>query len=429
MPKVVAFVPAKGSSERIPNKNLTVLDGEHLFKRKLRQLLECSQIDEVYLDTDSDEIAALAADLPCKRLQRPASLASNTTDGHELFSWECAQVDGDVYIQALCTSPFVTADTLARAVSTLLDTPTSDSLVAVTHAKQYTWENGEPSYGRARIPNSVELPRTTVEAMSLYITRSSVLHARRRFGVSPIMFPLSPTEAVDVNWPDDLILAETIAAGSRAKQNLLIASLAPYLSSAMLSDITREMGFAFTLPREIRGNTRIFGRAKTMLLDRLQPGEGTRGIYDALGSYRFVRPGDVIVVENRAHDHAYFGNLNAQLAMRAGAVAAIIDGVTRDRSDVEKLGFPVFARGHYCVDIKNEGTVRSMNMPIMIGGVPINQGDFVYADLDGVTIIPSTMWPEVRLRALKGIEKEWRVGMAVALGSDPQEILVQLGEF
>ena len=57
--KIVAFVPAKGSSERLQNKNLAVLDGEYLFKRKLRQLLECSLIDEIYLDTESDEIAAL----------------------------------------------------------------------------------------------------------------------------------------------------------------------------------------------------------------------------------------------------------------------------------------------------------------------------------------------------------------------------------
>src|SRR5690606_38230884 len=119
--KIVAFVPAKGSSQRIKNKNLAVLDGEYLFKHKLRQLLKCPQISEVYLDTDSDEIAALAADLPVKRLQRPADLASNATDGHELFAWECAQVEADVYIQALCTAPFVTEATVQRAIAALLD--------------------------------------------------------------------------------------------------------------------------------------------------------------------------------------------------------------------------------------------------------------------------------------------------------------------
>lgn len=427
--KIVAFVPAKGSSQRIKNKNLAVLDGEYLFKHKLRQLLKCPQISEVYLDTDSDEIAALAADLPVKRLQRPADLASNATDGHELFAWECAQVEADVYIQALCTAPFVTEATVQRAIAALLDSPSHDSLVAVHRTKQYTWDHNEPAYGWGRIPNSVDLPPTTIEAMSLYMTRSSVLETRRRFGSTPLLFELEPAEMVDVNWPEDLRLAETIAAGMRARENLALGALTPYLSSAMISDITRELGHALTLPREIAGSGRFFGRAKTLLLDQTRPGENWQGIYDALDTYQFVRPGDVILVENRVPGRAYFGNLNAQLAMRAGAVGAVIDGVTRDRSDVARLNFPVFARGHYCVDIKFEGTMRAMNMPIDIGGVRIENGDFVFADHDGVTVVPASLWPEVRQHALKAIEKEWRVGMAVALGTEPRHIFDELGEF
>ncbi|MBL8629786.1 MAG: hypothetical protein JNM81_09175, partial [Rhodospirillaceae bacterium] len=59
--RVVAFVPAKGESSRIANKNTAVLDGEYLFKRKLIQLLECPEIDDVYLDTESERIIELAS--------------------------------------------------------------------------------------------------------------------------------------------------------------------------------------------------------------------------------------------------------------------------------------------------------------------------------------------------------------------------------
>ncbi|MGZ8281502.1 MAG: cytidylyltransferase domain-containing protein, partial [Allosphingosinicella sp.] len=139
-PRVVAIVPAKGSSERVPDKNMRVLDGEHLFKRKLRQLLDCPLIDEVVLDTDSDLLAALAADLPVTRLKRPAALACNATDGHELFAWGCSQVaPADLYVQCLCTAPFVAADTVGRAIRAMLDAPAADSLVAVSRAKHYLW--------------------------------------------------------------------------------------------------------------------------------------------------------------------------------------------------------------------------------------------------------------------------------------------------
>ena len=430
MKKIVAFVPAKGSSERIVNKNLSLLDGEHLFKVKLRQLLECHLIDDVFLDTDSDEIAELAKDLPVKQIIRPKELASNATDGHELFAWECAQVEADIYLQVLCTAPFVGVETLERAITALLSSESNDSLVGVTNSKQYLWEGNEPNYGRGRIPNSVDLPLTTIEAMSLYAIRREVVSTGKRFGKNPLLFELSPTEAVDVNWPDDLVLAETIAAGERAQENLRLAALMPYLTSALLSDITREVGISNSaLPREITGHQRFFGRAKTLLLDHCQPGESWQGIYDALDSYQFIRPGDVIMVENRVKGRAYFGNLNAQLAMRAGAVGAIIDGLTRDKDEVKKLAFSVFARGHHCADIKFEGTLRAMNKPIIIGETPVSNGDYVFADSDGVVIIPRHRWSEIHQMALKAIEKEFKVGMAVAKGTHHKGIFDTYGEF
>ena len=84
-PKVVAFVPAKGSSERIENKNAKLLDGRPLVVHTLDKLLKCQNVDEVYLDTESDEIAKLAKHLPVKIMKRSRFLASNGTDGHALF--------------------------------------------------------------------------------------------------------------------------------------------------------------------------------------------------------------------------------------------------------------------------------------------------------------------------------------------------------
>ena len=133
--RVVAFVPAKGESSRIRNKNTVILDGEHLFKRKLRQLLECPDIDDVYLDTESDNLIKLASDLPIKILRRDSKLASNKTDGHALFANECTRVSADIYIQSLCTSPFITSDTISRAVRALKARSGADSLVAVQKKK------------------------------------------------------------------------------------------------------------------------------------------------------------------------------------------------------------------------------------------------------------------------------------------------------
>ena len=59
MAKVAAFLPAKGSSERIPNKNVNLLDGKPLFLHTLEKLLQCDFIDEVWLDSESDRLSLL----------------------------------------------------------------------------------------------------------------------------------------------------------------------------------------------------------------------------------------------------------------------------------------------------------------------------------------------------------------------------------
>jgi len=194
--KVVAFVPAKGSSERVPSKNMRVLDGEHLFKRKLKQLLACKRIDEVWLDTDSDAMISLVADLPVKILRRDPMLASNRRDGHEMFANECRYVpDADIVIQALCTAPFITEDTVSKVLDMLLAESRYDSLVAARGQKFYSWTDGKPDYGYDRVPNSVDLPKTMAESMSLYMVKATAeTFPHKRFGNSTLLFEVSRTE-------------------------------------------------------------------------------------------------------------------------------------------------------------------------------------------------------------------------------------------
>jgi regulator of RNase E activity RraA/CMP-N-acetylneuraminic acid synthetase len=436
--RVIGFVPAKGSSDRIKSKNMRILDGEHLFRRKLRQLVESGVFDEVWLDTESDEIAALAADLPVKILKRDPHLASNATDGHELFANECRSVQGgDIYVQSLCTAPFVSEDTLRRAVNALRENPDADSLVAVTREKRYAWAEGAPLYGRGRIPNSVDLPSHTVEAMSLYMMRAtSPDFPDKRFGQRPIMFDLTAQEAIDINYAEDLELAETICAGARQRETMLFRALRPHLSSCVFSDLTKELGLSCTLPAALKPvvGRRMLGRAKTLKLVALGPettreGGQWKGIYDALNSYAFIRSGDVIMVATDVPDRAYFGELNAHLAMRAGAVGVLVDGYTRDVEAVQALDLPVFARGVWANDIKFEGTTGGMNVEVTIGGILVRNNDVVFADPDSVIVIPRERWEPILRQSLDMIVNESKVRLNAALGRPVGELLENFGYF
>jgi regulator of RNase E activity RraA len=341
-------------------------------------------------------------------------------------------------VQLLCTAPFVTSDTITRAVEALLENPLADSLVAVSRAKQYCWHEGAPAYCDAsgRIPNSVNLPETTVEAMSLYVVRKRKDGAlpTRRYGTEPSLSELDPVEQMDIDTQTDLEMAERLAAGQRAKETVHFRSIMGQLSSTVLADICKDMGISAVLPANIRPTTggKLMGRAKTLELAAVDP-EGPKdawqGIYGALKSYEFVRQGDVIMVANEVPGRAYFGDLNASLAIRAGAVGAVIDGVTRDTEDVRRLGLPVYAHASHCNDIKFEGTLKAMNAPIAMGDVTIRNDDVVFADEDGVVVVPRENWTEVEERSWEVLSNEADIRLSAARGLDTCEILNRFGSF
>ena len=151
--KIVAFLPAKGSSTRIPNKNLMLLDGKPLFMYTLEKLMDCDFINEVYLDTESDEIINIASSTGCKILKRNPNLANNETDGNKLFMNEVKTIDADIYIQILVTSPFIEKQTIKNGIYSILGGD-HDSAILTRNEKLYTWSNSKANYDINNIPNS-----------------------------------------------------------------------------------------------------------------------------------------------------------------------------------------------------------------------------------------------------------------------------------
>ena len=133
--KVVAFLPAKGTSERIESKNLKLLNGKPLFFHTLEKLCACDFIDEVYLDSESDEILNYAPYLRYIPMKRDPQLATNKTDGHKMFYNEVRQVEADIYIQILGTSPFISPQTIKKGIDILVNNDEYDSVVLMKKEK------------------------------------------------------------------------------------------------------------------------------------------------------------------------------------------------------------------------------------------------------------------------------------------------------
>lgn len=402
--KVVAFLPAKGSSARIANKNTRIFNGEPFFAFTLKKLLKCDFIDTVYIDSEDDEILKVGERLGAQPMRRDPALANNATDGNRLFMNEVEQVEADIYVQALCTSPFVMIETIRKAVDILRTDNRYDSVVLGRSEKVYEWQGNKPSYDIENIPNSVDLPDRVSEAMSLYVIRSEAAkQTRRRIGNAPCLITGTPIELIDVNTPEEFALAEIVATGILAEETRRLRLLGTFLSSPILSDICDDLGVNAVLSRHFHCNLphrRVIGRARTLEIRRTDPGESPTGIYDALQSYKLIANNDIIVVKNNLPEYAYFGEMNMSLAIRSGASAAIIDGVTRDSAATIKGDFPVYARGVYCRDIKGRGTVKSMNEPVEIDGVRIDPSSLIFADQDGIVVLPPKYEEEILRRAV-----------------------------
>lgn len=431
--KIVAFLPAKGSSNRIPNKNTMLLDGEPLFLRSLKKLMSISLIDEVYLDTESFELIELASEVKCKILKRDPALASNKTDGNSLFYNEVINTDADICIQLLGTSPFINASTIEKGIKILLNDERFDSVVAVRKEKQYLWKDGKPTYDINHIPNSVDLDDTVIESMGLYIVRrETALRTKRRIGDNPFLLELNPTESIDVNWPDDFELANLIAIGIREQERRLFNNLKLLLTSALLSDILDDLGVNGVLSSNFQvnlPNNKIFGRAKTLQIDLCPDDEDFKKIYDSLNLYDHIVTNDVIVVANKVPDFAFFGELNANLALRAGASGAIIDGVTRDTRETADMGFPVFSKGNYCKDTRKRGIVTSKNKTVIIDGISIHKDDLIFGDRDGIVVIPRKYEHQVIETAFQKLQNEKLILIDVAKGVHTSELITKYGMF
>ena len=431
MVKVVAFLPVKGTSERIKNKNVQLLDGKPLFLYTLEKLISCDFIDKIYLDSESAKIFELASELNFKKIKRDKILANNKTDGNKLLMNEVSKVKGDIYIQILCTSPFIEIETIKKGVELLKKSKKYDSVVLVKKDKQYCWKDGKTVYDIDKIPNSKDLPDTIIETMGLYIIKeNAVLKTKRRIGKNPFLLEASPLEAVDVNYPADFRLAELIQKGKKVEENLFYKNIKNHLSSAMLSDILDELGIKGVI-KNLKPNfpSKIFGRAKTLKLRKKKDNEDYKKIYEALKSYETLSDNDVIVVENELPDFAYFGEMNANLAIRAGSSGVIINGKTRDTLEVLKLNLPVFSKGSICVDVKKRAVLDSINKKITIEGIDIFPEDLIFGDSEGIIVIPKKNKGQILKKAFEIISKEKTILQDIALNLDIAKIIKKNGYF
>ena len=118
-------------------------------------------------------------------------------------------------------------------------------------------------------------------------------------------------------------------------------------------------------------------------------------------------PGEIAVVgTQKSVRNAPWGELLSTAARARGARGAIIDGLVRDVRKIEEIEFPVFATGVKPVDSMGRGIVTAYNVPVECGEVLVSPGDFVFADFDGIVVVPRDRVKEVIALAADKVQRE-----------------------
>lgn len=220
--RIRCFLPCRKGSERVPRKNVRTFAGHPhgLLEVKLKQLLACTEVEEVVLSSNDDEVLGYGESLGSPRIrlhQRSELLSAASTSTDELVAHAVELIpDGDI-LWTHVTSPFLDTACYSQIIRAYEEGLTSgfDSLMTTTPLRSFIWnERGPVNYDREREkwPRTQTLP--VLHEVNSGVFLSSADNYRKfqdRIGARPLLFELGRIQGFDVDWQDDFRVAEALA--------------------------------------------------------------------------------------------------------------------------------------------------------------------------------------------------------------------------
>lgn len=220
--RIVALIPARGGSKRLPRKNVLPLRGFPLIQWSIAVAHRSKLIDEVIVSTDDQEIAALAAEANAQVMDRPANLALDQTPSLPVFqdALQRMQPATDLLVVLQPTTPFRRAEDIDASIRRVIDQG-ADALISVSKAKMGPEWLLEIQDGYLRMPESNNLSRTRTQDQlpcyqingSLYIFKPTIVMKANRYAWGPQTLALILEKPWDLDIDDitDFRIANAIA--------------------------------------------------------------------------------------------------------------------------------------------------------------------------------------------------------------------------
>ena len=206
------------------------------------------------------------------------------------------------------------------------------------------------------------------------------------------------------------------------------------LYTGAVADTLDDMGYHNQcLPSDIRPLAepmKVAGPAYTVLGRPRYHDDGIDPRYKQMDMLDAIPSGTVILVDpGKEGSAAHWGELMTNTALQRGATGLVINGGVRDSLHSLDVGFPTFRKYHSPLTAAYRWNIDSFSIPIRIGGVLIEPGDFILGDIDGILVIPKNLATEVVERTLVVTGKEDIVRARLQEGGDIRELFEQYKVF
>ncbi|MDR0792927.1 MAG: RraA family protein [Chitinophagaceae bacterium] len=207
-------------------------------------------------------------------------------------------------------------------------------------------------------------------------------------------------------------------------------SITTQLYTAAICDILDELGYRNQamhhrlrpLLIDIR-NCGFVGRARTLKWDEVNYIDNENPYKLEIEAMDSLNENDVVIHSTDVNStNAPWGELMSTLAKRKGVAGCVCDSQIRDCIKIIDMNFPVFYAGIRPVDSKGRGLVVDYDVPVMCGEVLVHPGDLVFADFDGIVVIPHSIEKEVLKKAKEKVGAENLSRAALLNGKSLKEV-------
>jgi len=242
--QIVAIIPARGGSKRVPRKNLLPLRGKSLIAHTIERSRQTKSISRIVVSTDDPEIAAISRQYGAEVVWRPAEISGDTATSesallHTLDYLE--QTEGYkpaliVFVQ--CTSPLTLPEDMDGATQALLD-ENADSVLTATPFHHFLWRRDEKGdivgINHDQCIRHLHKDREPqfLETGALYVMRAQGFkEVRHRLFGKTAMYVVPPDRCFVINQPVDLQIAEVLM--RKQQEQLALQSLPDVIDAVVL---------------------------------------------------------------------------------------------------------------------------------------------------------------------------------------------------